>query len=727
MKTSRHITLYTPLALSLLLAYGTAWAQTAAPGGLPSERPVGALSEVRVTVPGANASGTLRGDIVKTESISAQAIERSNASNLTEAVDKRPGISVQVECSVCNARSITLNNLPGRFTTVLIDGIALYSSVSSAYGLDSVNVLGLERIDIARGAGASLVAPEALTGTVNLVTKRPLAAEYVLRAQAGSFGSYGVDAYLARPLEGGAIALSLDQRSHDAVDATGGGISQFTGYDRSVAGLGYFIDNLAGFKVRGRVDVVREHRGGGALGRDYAAIKASTTGNPFNFSAGPGGSPDPRGWVTPDGSGTDVLSNGQQGTFYADGRAGLSQIVHTERQQLTLIGERFIAGGKLRLAAGAAQHDQDSFYGGDALYHGKQNQYYLESAYEMPVGESLLTLGANYRFEDLHSEGYAFSSGQSNNDIDSYAYRTPALFAQLYQTALDERLEMNASIRIDQHNVFGTIASPRLNLLYQHDGIYASRVSLGRGFRAPTSFFEQEHGILADSRIVRNISEPERSDNLSYSLNYATDRFNWTGSFNFNRITNFAVLTPGQPDPDGGPLTVTLFGSSPEPVVQRSVDWTGTWQLSASTTASLGAELSSFSFAPGTLSFARPTSRAFVGLTGDIGDWDLSAKLSWTGPQDLARFYDYANTPRFNLDGTAKPDTSPSFSVLDMRAQRRLSKTVSAFVGVDNLLDYQQAKIDGFLWVDSTGALDVTHIWGPQRGRYVYAGIRLEL
>ena len=133
--------------------------------------------------------GALRDELVKTESISELAIAKAGATNINEALDKNPGIAVQVECSICNVRNVLLNNLPGRYTTMMIDGVPIFSSVSSAYGLDSVSVYGVERIDIARGAGASLLAPEALSGSVNIVTKRPTEAENRARAQVGSYGS----------------------------------------------------------------------------------------------------------------------------------------------------------------------------------------------------------------------------------------------------------------------------------------------------------------------------------------------------------------------------------------------------------------------------------------------------------------------------------------------------------------------------------------------------------
>ncbi|MDP1606069.1 MAG: hypothetical protein Q8L93_05440 [Rhodocyclaceae bacterium] len=75
-------------------------------------------------------------------------------------------------------RNIVLNNLPGRYTTLLIDGIPIFSSVSTAYGLDSV----------------------------------------------------------------------------------------------SLGGLGFFADDLGGFKVKGRLDIVDEKRMGGAMGRNYAIV-----------------------------------------------------------------------------------------------------------------------------------------------------------------------------------------------------------------------------------------------------------------------------------------------------------------------------------------------------------------------------------------------------------------------------------------------------------------------
>ncbi|MFY9512786.1 MAG: TonB-dependent receptor [Rubrivivax sp.] len=699
------------MSLALLCAFA-ANAQTSPPAELGASLPT--ITITGKSNQGDMRKGALREVLVKTESISERAIERSGATNLTEALGKDPGIAVQVECSICNVRNVLLNNLPGRYTTLMIDGVPIFSSVSSAYGLDSVSVYGVERIDVARGAGASLIAPEALAGTVNIVTKRPSEAENRVRLQLGSYGSRQADAYLARPFDGGALTATVNVNKHDSVDADGNGVSEYTGYHRRLGGLGWFLDDVGGFKLKGRLDLVDEKRGGGALGTDYAAIKANNSGNPFNWSRGVHGSPDASGWINPaDGS---LIP-------YDSGRGGFSEIIFTRRTQLITTAEKRFGDSKLRLAFGAAQHKQDSFYEG-ATYIGKQNQGYTEASWQMPLADWVLTTGVNYRYEDLKSHG-STAGGTAVTGIDDYAYKVPAVYLQVYRSFFDDALELNGSVRNDKHNVFGGITSPRLNALWHHTPQLASRFSAGKGFRAPTSFFEQDHGILDTIRIDRQISKPEVSTNLSYALSYADDRLAVTGSLNHNRIKNSAILDPGATDPvSGDPITV--FTSAVQPVTVQGADINLSYLLTPALTVTTAAEFFRYRFPPGTLVFARPKAKAYVGMDYEQGGWDVSAKLVWTGTMDLRRFHGdgSGSQNRYNFDGTPKRDKSPSFFTLDMRAEYAVGKTWSVYVGADNLLDYKQSDKESMLFVDGDGAPDVVHLWGPNRGRYVYAGVK---
>ncbi len=687
----------------LLLAASSTWAQATSQrveitGSLGTQRP-----------------GALRADIVQTESFGEKAIERTGASNINEALDKNPGIAVQLECAICNVRNVLLNNLPGRYTTLLIDSVPIYSSVSSAYGLDSVSVWGVERIDVARGAGASLIAPEALSGTVNIITKRPRESLVKLRGQVGGFGSRQADVYAARAFEGGALALTGSINRHDSIDADGNGVSEFTGFDRKMAGLAGFVDDIGGFNLRARLDFIDEKRGGGALGTDYSAIEASRSGNPFDWRRGVGGSPDASGWINP-ADGTLIP--------YNDGRGGFSEIIFTKRQQFVAVAGRALGEGRLRLALGLARHEQDSFYEG-ATYDAKQDQRYLEASLRFPLANWTLTAGVSHRYEDLASRGTT-AAGDAVDGIDNYAYRVPALFLQGYRSFFNDALEVNASVRRDRHNVFGGITSPRLNMLWHHTPRLSSRVSTGKGFRAPTSFFEQDHGILDTIRIQREITQPEVSQNLSYALSWESDRFAVTASINHNRIKNFAVLDPGAVDPvTGDPITV--FTSATQPVTVRGADINMSWQATPKLQLGAALEAYRYRFEPGTLVFARPERRAFLTADYDGDGFELTAKLSWTGAMDLRRFHDDGSGAqnRFNFDGSPKLDRSPAFTTLDLRGEWTLNKTVALYLGVDNATDTKQSDKESPLFVDGDGAPDVVHLWGPNRGRYVYAGVKL--
>lgn len=547
------------------------------------------------------------------------------------------------------------------------------------------------------------------------------------RQQLGMFGQTQTSVFGANVFDGGALTANFDYNQHHTVDGNDNKVSEYTGYRRYLGGLGFFADDVGGFKVKGRVDVVDEKRMGGALGDSYSKVKNDGSGNPFNFSAGPHGSPDARGWVTPDGSGADILSNGQKGVFYNDGLAGLSEIIFTKRQSIISTATHKLGDGTMRFAFGYAHHAQDSFYE-KSLYKANQNQYYLEASTQQMWGGNLINVGLNYRYEDLKSTG-GTSDGTVNNGIDNYAYRVPGIFVQTYRAMFDDKLEVNGSVRLDDHNEFGSIVSPRLNVLWNHDktdgSSLVSRFALGKGFRAPTSFFEQDHGILDTTRIVRQIDKPEISYNASYALSSSGDRLSWVASANWNRVKNVALLDPNQTDGAGN--AITLFTSAKNPMTVLGVDLNATYKITANLTGTLGLEKTHYKFDPGTLPFARPEERVYLRLDYNQGPWDVFTRATWTGTQNLAKFGDYANTPRFNLDGTPKSDKSPSFWVVDARGEYLFHPQWSGFVGVDNVFDFQQSKKDSFLWIDSAGSIDVTNIWGPNRGRFVYTGLKFTL
>jgi outer membrane receptor for ferrienterochelin and colicins len=670
--------------------------------------------------------GALRDDVVKTESVNTAEMAKTGATSLTDALTHRPGIDIQVECSVCNVRSITLDNLPGRYTTLTLDGVPIFSPVSNAYGLDMLGVNGLERIDISRGAGSSLTTPESLGGTVNLMSKVPVKDAAEADVSGGSFGFQREALYGAKVFDWGAVSINGTHQAHESVDGVGYGMSQFTGYKRYLGGLGLFLNDLGGFQVKFRYDHIEEKRMGGPLGDDYSGVEASTTGNPFNFSAGPHGSPNPNGWINPSG--------GPNGGYlpYDGGAFGLAEIIFTTRDQFVATANRDFGDTRLHLGLGYAQHHQSSWYGDDSDYWDHQRQVYLDANLQRILGGTLVTVGFNYKYEDLHSDSIIEDPSspyyqQLRHDVDAYQYQTPGVYAQAYRVFFQERLEVNASLREDDNNVFGSITTPRLNVLWHHSSTLASRIAMGTGYRLPTSFFEQDHGILTDTSVDRSQAKPERSINFSYALTYTDDRTTVTGSLNHTRITDMAMFVDS--NTSYNPTENFVLLPAQHPFTVDNADVVGTWKATPSDSITLGLEGYSYAFnsedAYYASLFSRPDYRVSIGYDHEAGPWDFNFRSTFTGPQNLAKWYDYQDNPRFNLDGTAKANWSRTFWVADLHTSYQFTKSGSAYLGVDNIFDYQQAKHDSFLFTDQNGDINVTHIWGPNIGRTFVAGVKL--
>lgn len=649
--------------------------------------------------------GMLKDTILKTEVIEAEDLERSGYSNIVDAVRKSPGISQEVNCSICGARGISLNQLPSQYSTIMVDGIPIYSSVSGVYGLDSIGIEGIQAIEISRGAGTSVIAPEALAGTINVVTKRPEKDEYITNLTYGSYNTKEASFYSSKIVEGGALSLTAFNKSRDHIDEDNNGISEAAQYERENITASFFIDDLYDFKVKGSLNLANEQRAGGAVSSDVGITQASNSGNPFAFANTKNGS-------------NSILDSSNKDDRYNDGLNGISEIIDTRRRQLTTTAEKDTNFGGLRFALGVADHHQDSSYSGE-IYVANQDQYYFEAASRFDLGKSELTLGYNYLYQDLDSTGVN-ADGESVDGIDNYRYVTHGLYTKFYNSAFDDKLETGLSLRADSHSEFDTILTPRANFLLHHNDNLASRVSLGTGYRAPASYFEFEHGLLSVTRINRDIDDVEESQNASYSLNYQGDRLNTTLSYNYTNIENIAVIEIEDGSDDA------FFRNSENNVTIQNVDLSLSYLLTPKLTANLGGELNFYKFNTGDLPIARPKQRAFIGAEFEANDnLDLFAQLNWTGKSDTGKFYGR----RYNLDGTAKNEESEDFFTLDLRSDIKLSKNIGLALGINNVFDYTQTDDDSQLFLEDpadSGSLDVGNIWGPAIGRYMYATLNVK-
>ncbi len=125
----------------------------------------------------------LRGDDLRTRGVT----------NVATALREVPGLSVVQNGSYGGVTSVFLRGGESRYTKVLIDGVAV-NEVGGAFYFQNLTTDNIDRIEVLRGPASALYGADAMTGVIQIFTKRgsgPLHLD--ASSNVGSYGSRGGD------------------------------------------------------------------------------------------------------------------------------------------------------------------------------------------------------------------------------------------------------------------------------------------------------------------------------------------------------------------------------------------------------------------------------------------------------------------------------------------------------------------------------------------------------
>lgn len=704
---------------TLALCCATAMANTPSLATEAAQAEAAAVATVeRISIQGVrqrlSQQGRLQDVLLKTESLDADFLQSKNAINLTSALQDEPGVRVSNECSMCGAKRVMLNGMRGEHTTILLDGLPVFTMLSGFYALDAVATAGLDRIDVARGAGASLLAPEAIGGTVNLISKEATEDSTMLDTSMGSKDLRTVQLHHSGVTTDDATGWTLTGQhdSRQQYDEDGNSVSEtpFLRNNSLTARVSHDLNSQTNTVLR-LSTVNSEVFGGPMLGDLTPSIGAALDGY--------------------DRLPSDSLFVGDNVNQRYRGKAWeTSEWVKTERSEAyNKWLHEFSDDWSLEGAVSYASHQQDSFYEG-IDYAADNDMLYSRLQLDHQTTEQVqLTMGLDRRDERMRSATEALASVPAFVS-DSFDYHTRGLYGQLYWQP-SEQLDLALALRFDQvradfvdtkkpgTEIDQQVLAPRFDLRYYHNEYWTSRWSAGRGYRAPLSFFESEHGILdAEKGFLIDIAELEQSLSANYALSFESDLFNATLSHAYTRVKNLASL---EETSDGTPVLSQLS----VPAVVRTTDLALSWQLTEQFKFSASAEYfgyddnfrASYAIAP-------IERRASLDLDYHLESLEIHLAWVWFGSRDLTR-YSYSGFD--DVAGTIeKPLQAPAYGQLDTKIQWQWLDTVQLYVGGTNLLNFTQTrKHSSPLMYDRNGGYDVAYIFGQLQGRSVYAGARV--
>jgi len=659
-------------------------------------------------------NGMLKDVIQKTEVISNVLIEQTNASNLSEAIANAPGVRVNNECSMCGVKRVMLNGLRGEHTTILVDGIPTYTMMSGFYGMDAASTASIERIEIARGAGASLTAPEAIGGTINLISR--IAESNTIETDI----SGGENGYVKAVLLGTLVAKNestritgsaqFDQR--DIYDGDDNGVGENPALDNATGTVFLSQDFGSNDNLHARVSFSNSEILGGPTGIGIDRIKAGYS-------------------LTVNDTLDQLFENGDVRNQFIGHPWETTEWIESDRLETYASWlHEFNMASNITLTYSRNTHEQDSFYEG-FIYQADNTMQFSDIRVNLSASDAHhLTFGTDMRIETLESEA---NSDSPDYVSDSFDYDTIGIYLQDTWT-LTNAIEIAAALRYDQvtadftdpkksgTEIDESLLSPRIDMRFNHNDQWVSRFSAGQGYRAPLSFFESDHGILdAGAGFEIDINKLERSESYNYTLSFDGALMSASGSLASTRIDNLASLSEND---QGIPVLTQMTEQAEVVIADLALSYSVLSNLNLSATIESMHYNHTFKQSFGVVPAEK---RVISSLDWDINGWDLFVTATWIGKRDLKE-YGTPENPTFDVAGTQpKSQQADAYWTADFRLAKEWKNRWQFYLGATNLFDFTQVNDMETPLFYEDGGFDVAHIYGPLRGREFYAGVKWTL
>ena len=371
------------------------------------------------------------------------------------------GMRVQATSPSLGAASIRIQGMRGRYTRFLSDGLPLFGEQVSL-GLMQIPPLDLGRVEVIKGVASSLYGAGAMSGVVNLVSKRPgTTPERQVLVNASTRGATDAALWYSTPLSdqwGLTVVGSANGQARN--DVNNDGWADLPKYERVVARPRLFWDNHAGQSFFATAGGTWEDRTGGTL---------------------PGAS------VPPAGPYIEALD-----TRRAD--------IGAAYQSLSATGWMWSLRGSW-----STQHQEHRY--GEITERDERDTGFAELTVRRAIAHHTLVVGLAMerdQFQPLDTPRF------------SYTYTTPGVFVQ-DDVDLARWVALSASARVDHQSTYGTFVSPRVSALVRN-GRWSSRLSYGTGFFAPSAITEETEAAGLSRLSVEGPLKAERGRSLSVDL-----------------------------------------------------------------------------------------------------------------------------------------------------------------------------------------------------------------
>jgi vitamin B12 transporter len=372
--------------------------------------------------------------------VSGNELRLRGVTSIGDALRDVAGVTFAQSGSFGGVTSLFLRGGESKYVKILIDGVPI-NEPGGAFDFGALTVDNVDRIEVVRGPASVLYGADAVTGVVQVFTRRGAgAARADLRARGGTYGSSDVDATLAGALTSGDFSLSV------ARHATRGIYDFNNAYHNNVlsGGLHLVLDPRTDLRVTLRYT-------------DYA----------YHYPT--------------DGGGEQVDSNAM--------RAEDKTIIGVE------LGRAFTPRVETRLSltssgsAGGTDNRQDTPSGSGLQSADRTRRRGADLRTNVALGAgSTLTVGLQVEQQDQRTETQSLFGSSGSTSVFRAVRRNQAAYAQLLAVPLPSVI-VTLGERLDDNERFGRFSTHRVASSWEALRGTRLRASVGTAFREP-SFFE---------------------------------------------------------------------------------------------------------------------------------------------------------------------------------------------------------------------------------------------
>lgn len=631
--------------------------------------------------------GVIISDIapIKTEQITQTELAKAACCDLAGCFETQTTVQPQTTNVITNSKELRILGLSGVYNQILIDGLPMIQGLTYTYGISSIPGTLVDNIYVSKGANSVLQGFESISGQINVETKEPDQTDkLLLNGYINSFSEKHVNAnYAVKKGKWSNLTAFHTVQPANEIDRDNDNFLDLPKLTRYMISnnIKYGNDRDWGWNSRVGVRFLNEQRIGGQ---------------------------------------TNFNENIDQGSAEVYG-----QTVNINQPEIwTKTGFRLNDQHNFMILASSFHQAQNSYFG-TVRYDARQTNAYANVQYEYSYEKGILKTGASIRYLNLDEtiaftenslqRTYAGDYTRNENIAGAFAENTFSLF--------QDKLMWIAGVRIDHHNQFGAIITPRTLLKFDISPNTIIRGNIGTGWRT-VNLFSENINLLISSRDIVFVEQLEPEKAINMGLNF-TQKFNATNVTGFFSADFYRTDFQNQlfPDYDTDPtkaIIANFTGKSVSNTFQAEV-YLKFWQQFEFKTGYRFLDVYREIAGQKVLLPFNPRHKVLttLGYSPLSEKYRIDMNIHWYGPQRLPDTKN--NPPEFQ-----RPDFSENYVLLNVQFTYNWKK-FEFYGGCENIFDFRQIRPINS-WQDPFGPyFDTSSVWGPTRGRELYIGVRFRI